>query len=176
MTKKKIIVLLGSIKSNSNNQKIVDYFIEHTQPFFDCEIPPLSILPFFNPDLEIENTLPKSVVLFREKIDKADGVLVVTPEYVFSIPGILKNALEWTVSTIVFNEKPTAIITAAASGEAAHAAIQLIMKTIGGIFDEKTTLLIQSLRAKFNKKGDLTDEKTKELLENLITHFREKIS
>jgi chromate reductase, NAD(P)H dehydrogenase (quinone) len=176
MTKKKIIVLLGSIKSGSNNQKVVDYFMGKTGAFFDCEIYPISNLPFFNPDLEIENTIPESVVTFREKIDTADGVLVVTPEYVFSIPGILKNALEWTVSTIVFNEKPTAIITAAASGEAAHTSIQLIIKTIGGVFDDNTAVLMKSPKAKLNAQGDITDEKTKELLENLITNFREKIS
>jgi chromate reductase, NAD(P)H dehydrogenase (quinone) len=136
MKKKKILVLLGSTKADSVNQKVVDYFVEKTKAFFDVKIYPLSILPYFNPDLETD-LLPDSVRDFRQKIEQADGVLISTPEYVFSIPGILKNALEWTVSTIVFNEKPTAIITAASSGNAAHESIQLILKTIGANFDEK---------------------------------------
>jgi chromate reductase, NAD(P)H dehydrogenase (quinone) len=89
MKKKKILVLLGSIKTDSVNQKIVDYFKEKTKVFFDLEIYPLSILPFFNPDLETD-LLPNSVKDFRQKIEHADSILISTPEYVFSIPGILK--------------------------------------------------------------------------------------
>jgi chromate reductase, NAD(P)H dehydrogenase (quinone) len=175
MKKKKILVLLGSIKADSVNQKIVDYFVEKTKVFFDVEIYPLSILPFFNPDLETD-LLPDSVKDFREKIEQADGILVSTPEYVFSIPGILKNALEWTVSTIVFNEKPTAIITAASSGNAAHESIQLILKTIGAHFTEFTTLLIQSPKSKINKIGEITDINTAKLLDDLIKNFRKNIT
>ena len=50
---KKILVLLGSIKTNSTNQKIVEYFAEKTADFFDVETYPLSNLPYFNPDLEM---------------------------------------------------------------------------------------------------------------------------
>jgi chromate reductase, NAD(P)H dehydrogenase (quinone) len=119
--------------------------------------------------------LPNSVRDFRQKIEQADGVLISTPEYVFSIPGILKNALEWTVSTIVFNEKPTAVITAASSGNAAHESIQLILKTIGAYFDENTAVLIQSPKSKMNDNGEITDAKTLELLANLISSFQTKI-
>jgi chromate reductase, NAD(P)H dehydrogenase (quinone) len=174
MKKKKILVLLGSTKTGSANQKIVDYFSNKTESFFDVETYPLSILPFFNPDLETD-LLPDSVKDFRQKIEQADGVLISTPEYVFSIPGILKNALEWTVSTIVFNEKPTAIITAASSGNAAHESIQLILKTIGAYFDENTAVLIQSPKSKMNDNGEITDAKTLELLANLISSFQTKI-
>jgi chromate reductase, NAD(P)H dehydrogenase (quinone) len=174
MKNKKILVLLGSLKTDSINQKIVDFFIKKTKAYFEVEIYPLSILPFFNPDLEID-LLPNSVKDFRQKIEQADGVLISTPEYVFSIPGILKNALEWTVSTIVFDKKPTAVITAASSGNAAHDSIQLIMKTIGANFTESTTLLIQSPKSKFNKMGEITDSKTGELLDDLIENFRKNI-
>jgi chromate reductase, NAD(P)H dehydrogenase (quinone) len=174
MIKKKILVLLGSTKTDSTNEKIVDYFTEKTASFFDVETYPLSILPFFNPDLETD-LLPDSVKDFRQKIEQADGVLISTPEYVFSIPGVLKNALEWTVSTIIFDKKPTAIITAASSGNVAHESIQLIMKTIGADFDEKTAVLIQSPKSKMNSNGEITDPKTIDLLANLILNFKEKL-
>ncbi len=172
--KKQILILVGSTKTGSANQKIVDYFIQKTTSFFETTQYELDILPFFNPDLE-RDLLPKSVIDFRQKIDQADGVFIATPEYVFSIPGILKNALEWAVSTMVFHSKPTAIITAASSGEAAHASIQLIIKTIGGVFDEKTTLLIQAPNSKINAVGDITDFKTRELMDNFIQSFKEKL-
>jgi chromate reductase, NAD(P)H dehydrogenase (quinone) len=172
--KKKIIILLGSIKSDSVNLKIVEYFTQKTQSFFEVEAYPLSNLPYFNPDLE-DDLLPKTVVDFRQKIEAADGVFICTPEYVFSIPGILKNALEWLVSTIIFDLKPTAIITASSSGEAAHASIQLIIKTIGGDFDEKTAVLIAAPKSKISKTGEITDPKTAQLIEDLIQNFKEKI-
>jgi chromate reductase, NAD(P)H dehydrogenase (quinone) len=175
MKKKKILVLLGSTKACSTNQKMVDYFTEKTKVFFDVEIYPLSILPYFNPDLETD-LLPDSVRDFRQKIEQADGVLISTPEYVFSIPGILKNALEWAVSTIVFDKKPTAIITAASSGYAAHESIQLILKTIGANFTEYTTILIQSPKSKINKMGEITDSKTAQLLDDLIENFRKNMT
>ena len=68
---------------------------------------------------------------FRKSIEEADAVLICTPEYVFSLPGILKNALEWTVSTTVFSDKPTALLTASSSGEKAHESLLLVMKTLG---------------------------------------------
>ncbi len=168
------MVLLSSTKTGSANQKIVDFFTQKTTTFFDTETYPLSTLPFFNPDLEM-SLLPDSVVDFRQKIDNADGVLICTPEYIFSIPGILKNALEWTVSTIVFHEKPTAIITAASSGDAAHASIQLIMHTIGSIIPEKCAILIKSPKAKMNDLGEITDLKTIELMDDLIQNLKENI-
>ena len=172
--KRKILILLGSTKANSANQKIAQFFTNETTAFFEVETYPLSILPYFNPDLETGD-LPTTVAEFRSKIEASDGVFICTPEYVFSIPGILKNALEWTVSTMIFHEKPMAIITAASSGETAHASIQLIIKTIGGVFDEKTSLLISSPKSKMDNEGNFTNLETKALVENLIQRFRENI-
>jgi chromate reductase, NAD(P)H dehydrogenase (quinone) len=174
MKKKKIFVLLGSTKTGSANQKIVDFFAQKTAAFFDVEVYPISTLPFFNPDLEIDLT-PDSVVDFRQKIEHSDGILISTPEYVFSIPGILKNALEWTVSTVVFHEKPTATITAASSGEAAHASIQLIMNTIGAKILGECAVLIQSPKSKMNDLGEITDPKTIELMDDLIQNFKKQL-
>jgi chromate reductase, NAD(P)H dehydrogenase (quinone) len=171
MNKKKIVVLLGSTKNDSLNLKIVDYFSARTEDFFDVEIYPITNLPYFNPDLE-GDLLPTSVMDFRRTIESGDGVLISTPEYVFSIPGILKNALEWTVSTVIFSEKPIAIITAASSGETAHTSIQLIMKTIGA---DICAVLITSPKSKMDEFGKITNDKTVKEIEDLIQKFREKI-
>jgi chromate reductase, NAD(P)H dehydrogenase (quinone) len=75
MKKKRILVLLGSTKTGSANQKIVDFFAQKAAVFFDVETYPISTLPFFNPDLEMD-LLPSSVVDFRQKIEHSDGILI----------------------------------------------------------------------------------------------------
>ncbi len=109
--KKKIFAICGSTRAQSANLKLLRAIAEMTKDLFCIEIfEGLAQLPHFNPDLSIENT-PDEVVAFRQKIAEADAVLVCTPEYVFSMPGSLKNALEWTVSTVVFSGKPAGLIS-----------------------------------------------------------------
>ena len=111
-SRKNILAICGSTRKHSANKDIINALAELTKDNLNISIyEDLTTLPFFNQDLSIENT-PESVLNFREAISKADGVIICTPEYVFSLPGILKNAIEWTVSTTVFTDKPTALITA----------------------------------------------------------------
>ncbi len=131
----------------------------------------LTTLPYFNQDLSIENT-PQSVLNFRDAIAKADGVLICTPEYVFSLPGILKNAIEWTVSTTVFTDKPTALITASSSGHKAHESLILVMNTLGIKTNDEMCLLISGVKSKINSQGEVIDKALISKLENLIINFQ----
>jgi NAD(P)H-dependent FMN reductase len=98
-------------------------------------------------------------------------VLICTPEYVFSLPGALKNAIEWCVSTTVFSEKPVALITASASGIKAHESLQLILKTIYADVREETQTLIQGAKGKVGDDGEIKDPATAQQLKNLATAF-----
>ena len=91
--------------------KIVEIVSEVlTDHNFEVEIyAGIAALPYFNPDLDDEE-LPPCVENFPPRIEEAAGALICTPEYVFSLPGTLKNALDRTVSTTVFSDKPVAII------------------------------------------------------------------
>jgi chromate reductase, NAD(P)H dehydrogenase (quinone) len=172
--KKKIIALSGSIKKDSMNGKIIEKFAELTNDFFDVTVFSIDDLPHFNPDLETPEKLPKSVEKLRKAIENADGVLISTPEYVFSIPAILKNALEWTVSTIVFNDKPTAIITAATVGEKTHESLHLVMTTIGAKIGHKSALLIKNVKSKMNPFGEFINAETSKEFNDLIDDFKGK--
>src|SRR5690606_15804926 len=90
----------------------------------------------------------------------------------FSIPSGLKNALEWCVSTTVFSDKPTGLITASASGQKGHEELQLIMKTVMAAFTEETILLIQGVKGKINDKGEITDTKTRGDLTKFIKSYK----
>ncbi len=170
---KKIFVINGSASNNSSNQKLIDNFANLSKDFFSlttCNN--LKILPHFDPELSVENT-PKEVLAFRQNIETADGILICTPEYVFSIPSGLKNAIEWCVSTTVFSDKPLGIITASASGEKGHEELKLIMKTLMTKFTDDTTLLIQGVKGKTNDQGEITDDKTKNDLTKFINAFKQ---
>ena len=114
--------------------------------------------------------LPK-LPIFAVKFRETDGVLICTPEYVFSIPGALKNALEWTVGTSDFAGKPTALITASGLGESAHESLFLVLKTIEARITDKTALLISGARTKLNSTGKLSDAPTIEAINLLIKSF-----
>lgn len=167
----KILAITGSTRKNSSNYKILKYISEKIKPEFEVEIfEDLADIPHFNPDLDNEN-LPKEVKDFRNKITSADGVIICTPEYVFSLPGSLKNALEWCVSTTIFSSKKTGLITASASGEMGHEQLILVMKTLEAKFDDSTKLLIQGVRGKINDEGKIINEETEIALLSFINSF-----
>jgi len=173
--KKKIIGICGSASRNSGNQAILKYIAESEKSEFDFEIiEDLTEFPHFRTELTDEN-VPKKIGAFRNKILRADGIIICTPEYVFSIPSGLKNIIEWCVSTTVFSEKPIGLVTASASGEKGHEELKLIMKTVQTFFTDDTTLLIQGIKGKVSKEGKITDENTEKELRNFIQSFRELI-
>ncbi|WP_346425753.1 NADPH-dependent FMN reductase [Flavobacterium sp. KMS] len=173
--KKKIFAVSGSTRKNSSNFKILKFISEHINDQFEIEIfEDLESIPHFNPDLDNEN-VPEIITVFRNKIIAAVGVVICTPEYVFSLPGSLKNVLEWCVSTTVFSNKKVGLITASASGEKGQEQLSLIMKTIEAKFDNDTQLLIQGIRGKLDLDGNIIDEKTLVSLLAFIRSFEKQV-
>src|SRR5688500_10423432 len=110
-----LLAISGSTRKNSSNERMLRAIAAQYSGQLEVEIyTRIDELPHFNPDATT-GTLPPAVQELLAKIEQADGVLICTPEYVFSLPGALKNALEWTVATTVFSYKPVAFIVAAAS-------------------------------------------------------------
>lgn len=174
--KKNVFVIIGSASQNSANQQLVDNFAELTADHFNLIIyNDLKNLPHFDPELSSNNP-PEQVIAFRKAISDADGILICTPEYIFSIPSGLKNAMEWCVATTVFSDKQIGLITASANGQKGHEELQLIMKTVMAKFTTDTTLLIQGIKGKINEQGEITDEKTRQDLVNFIVAFKINIS
>ncbi|MDB4293517.1 NAD(P)H-dependent oxidoreductase, partial [Maribacter sp.] len=101
----------------------------------------------------------------------SDGIIICTPEYVFSIPSGLKNMIEWCVSTTVFSDKPIGLITASASGEKGQEELKLIMETLQSKFTDETTLLIQGVKGKVANNGTLLDPKTETALKDFVLSF-----
>jgi NAD(P)H-dependent FMN reductase len=169
--KNKILAISGSTKANSTNETLLKMMGEMVKDKYEMNIYPIGSLPFFNPDIDRDGA-PEVVLDFRRQIEMADAVIICTPEYVFSLPGVLKNALEWTVSSSSFSGKKTALIVASASGEKAFESLQLIMKTIEAKIDDKTSLLIQGAKGKVDANDTHTKEKLESLMTELLTNLK----
>ena len=94
----------------------------------------------------------------------------------FSLPGVLKNALEWTVATTVFSYKPVAFIVATASGQKAFESLDLILSTLTQEPIKPTSkLLIQGGQGKITEQGNWADEATKMAVTGLVEALLEEI-
>jgi len=169
----KILALSGSLRKDSYNTAIVKTLQTLNS---DVEIyEELDLLPLFNPDLDIhtleEDTSPKSVVAFRAKVREADVFIISTPEYAHQIPGVLKNALDWLVSSDSIVGKPTVVISASTSamgGDKAHTQLVALLKVISHNVLEDASLIVPSVNKKIDEHGMVVDEALRVELEQVL--------
>jgi NAD(P)H-dependent FMN reductase len=128
-------------------------------------------LPQFNPDDDRPEVLNKSILQLRELIEQADGIIICTPEYAHGVPGTLKNAIDWTVSSSGFYGKPTALITASTDGSFGHRAMLDILSAIGALNVTQHQMVISFVKTKISKDGEVTDETTLTGLKNIVLEF-----
>jgi chromate reductase, NAD(P)H dehydrogenase (quinone) len=131
----------------------------------------LEEIPPFNDSREI----PDTVKSFIRQIEDSDGVFICSPEYAYGVPGVLKNALDWTVSTVSFYQKPVALITAASSGEKAHASLLLTLTALSTKISAGTSLLIPAVRSKLNENNELKDLQTFNEIKTTFNTFITKL-
>jgi chromate reductase len=94
-----------------------------------------------------------------------------SPEYAFGVPGVLKNALDWTVSSGEFSGKPVVAISASplwSGGDKAHASLLLTLTALGANVPEKGKLMIPTVNKKLNANGDIVDIETMQALKMVL--------
>ena len=142
---------------------------------------PIDHLPYFNEDLELRSD-PPAVSEFKAALERADAVLIFTPEYSYSIPGVLKNALDWASrpsGRSVMKRMPVGMLGASV-GRSGTMRAQLHLRQIcvqlGAIPLSEPEVYVTFAAGKFNALGELTDqtslELTKQLLHNLVDWTR----
>jgi len=130
VTERSVVVLSGSTRAASTNTAFARTAAAH--PPAGASVTAwlaLTELPHFDPDLD-RDPLPAPVAALRDLLAGADAVVLCTPEYAGALPGAFKNALDWTVGSIVFSDKPVAWIKVAADarrGEGAHAELATVL-------------------------------------------------
>lgn len=169
----KIAVFVGSLRKDSLNKKLARS-LEKLAPegveFMYVDVD----LPLFNQDLE--NNFPPKPQALKDTVEAADGVLFVTPEYNRSIPGVLKNAIDWGSrpwSKSSFPSKPTGIV-GATSGVIGTAVAQSDLRHICGFLNVKLMgqpeLYLAGASKAFDENGDVV-EASRDYLQNYITTF-----
>src|SRR3954451_18534452 len=108
-TMKNVVALIGSAATSSANHILIEYIRSESKDIFWLTVyDRLKTLPHFNSEQSLKHA-PPEITELRNLIQDADGVIISSPEYVFSIPSGLKNAIEWCVATTVFSGKPLGI-------------------------------------------------------------------
>jgi chromate reductase, NAD(P)H dehydrogenase (quinone) len=179
MTTYNVGYLIGSLAKESINRKLAGALVRLAPPELQMKEIPFKDLPLYSYDYDAD--YPVVATTFKDSISAADAILFVTPEYNRSIPGALKNAIDWgsrPYGTNAFTSKPTAII-GTSPGKIGTA---LAQQHLRGILAYCNSPLMNSVEAYVQFKPDLigddgsvTDSSTQEFLRNYMTDFRDFI-
>jgi NAD(P)H-dependent FMN reductase len=162
-----ILALSGSLRSASSNGALLTAVARLAPAGVRIErFDGIATLPHFNPELDEEGmTPPPAVKEWRERLAKADGVVISMPEYAHGVPGAFKNALDWIVSSGEFTDKPTLLLNAAPhGGERAQAAIAGTLEIMGARLLRDASRLSPFLRARLAPDAALEDPEAVALL------------
>jgi chromate reductase len=175
--KKQIEILgfAGSLRENSYNKALLREAGELLPKDAKLEVFEIGGIPLFNQDLELRP--PEIVNRFKDMIKRADAILIATPEYNHSIPGVLKNAIDWGSRPFgenSFDDKPVALMgastgmfgTSRAQSHLLQVCVALNMHPlkVPGIY-------VTFAKDKFGKDGRLKDKETKELMKNMLENL-----
>ncbi|WP_295126589.1 NADPH-dependent FMN reductase [uncultured Chitinophaga sp.] len=177
-----LVGISGSLRKESYNTKLLHQLSTLLPNDTAFEILSIASLPLYNADLDIpaSEERPASVKHFREVLAKADGVVLVSPEYNYSIPGGLKNAIDWASrgDDAPLLRKPVALM-GATLGHWGTVRMQQAFLPVFQYLDmkpvHKPEVLVAQANTKFDEKGNLNDEATKEILRKKLLALREMI-
>jgi chromate reductase len=169
MTDKNVLLICGSTRSGSSNRALLDTAAAiapsgiSTSTFYA-----LGAMPQFNPD-DDHDPLPATVTQLRQAIDKADAILVCTPEYAGALPGAMKNLLDWTVGGIETTDKPCGWINSSATGGAgAHAELGIVLGYTGARVVEQACLRLPVGRSQIGADGLISDPGLREAISGVL--------
>lgn len=176
---KKIIAISGSLKRKSLNTALLKAASDLAPSNATIELIFINGIPLYNEDDEYEKGIPALVSQIKDKIAEADGIIISTPEYNNSMPGVLKNAIDWLSRPgddipRVFGNKPIGII-GATPGRFGTVFSQSAWLPIIRYFKMrpffKHSLYVSSAHTLFDERSHLKDEDTRKKLQNYLKDF-----
>jgi len=174
-----IVGIAGSLRKGSYNSALLRAAVELAPPGIAIEPASIRGIPLYDGDVESESGLPDAVRALKEKIAAADGLLIATPEYNSSIPGVLKNAIDWLSrpgSDIprVFGNRPLALMGASPGrfGTAGSQTAWLpVLRSLGVQPWWGPRLAVGGASQVFDAEGQLVDERVREQLSAFLAGF-----
>jgi chromate reductase len=171
----RILGICGSLRAGSLNRNLMNLAGEVMGEGMTLETAEIRDVPLFDADV-LAKGLPEPVAALRERIRRADGVLLVTPEYNFSIPGVLKNAIDWISrgDDQPFANKPVAI-SSATTGPLGGARVQYdlrkVLLFVNALTLVKPEVFVGGAAGKFAADGACTDEATRKFTTDQMAAF-----
>src|SRR5438105_15668842 len=173
-----VITICGSLRKGSYNRMVMNLLPSWAPANLKIsEAPPFSEFPLYNADVQNSSGFPAPVQTLADTIRAADGVIFCTPEYNFSIPGGLKNAIDWVsrLPNQPFAGKPVAL-QSASPGPVGGARVQYDVRRTMMFLDaftlNKPEIFIGNCAAKFDEKaGELTDETSRGFIKQQLAAF-----
>jgi len=168
----KVLAFAGSLRKASYNKALIRAAVEVAPPNILIEVFDLEGIPIYNADLE--NTPQPRVTEFKNKIREADALLIASPEYNYSIPGVLKNAIDCASRPVIGNPlegKPVAIMSAS-TGRFGGARAQYHLRQTFVFLNmhpiNRPEVMLSDATHNVDEKGKVTNEQTRQLIKQLL--------
>jgi chromate reductase len=171
----KVVAMVGSLRKGSYNKLALRAARELKPVGMEIESADIGVLPLYDDDVR-EEGYPPAVQAFREQVRGADAILFVTPEYNYSVPGVLKNAIDWASRppSPPLDSKPAAIM-GASPGRLGTARAQYHLRQMGVFlnlqFVNRPEVMIAGAAKAFDTDGRLTDEGARKLITDLLANL-----
>ncbi|MBS0643172.1 MAG: NAD(P)H-dependent oxidoreductase [Acetobacteraceae bacterium] len=174
----RVLGLAGSLRQKSFNRAALRAAAELAPPGMQIEIfDRLGEIPLYDEDMREGQSFPPAVQDLRDRIKAADALLLATPEYNYSVPGVLKNAIDWASRPPEqpFDGKPIAIM-GASPGVLGTARAQYHLRQVfiflNGLVMNRPEVMIGQAGTRFDAEGRLTDEKTREVVQGFLAGLK----
>lgn len=169
-----ILAVSGSLRAESRNRAL----LEAAQLLAPARVRitldwSLATLPHYNPDLDTLDgaSMPPEARRWRERAGDADGILISSPEYAHGVPGVLKNALDWLVSSTTFPGKPVALLGASAISVFAPEQLRETLTTMNARFVYEASIAVPVSGAAASAASILADPELAQLLRGALETF-----
>jgi len=172
----KVLGICGSLRKASLNMAALRACKELMPAGMSMTIAQIGEIPMYNQDI-FDAGIPQPAKRFYDDVAAADGVLIATPEYNFSVTPLLKNAIDWVskMPNQPFNNKPIALFSASQGplgGARVQYELRKILVQLWGLVLPRPEVFIGAAPSKFDKDGKLTDETTRKFLVDLLAGFK----
>jgi len=170
----KILAICGSIRETSSNYNL----LKATRSLFPSDTSweyfKIDELPFFDPQLQFDSSLPQIVQSFRLLASRSDYIIISTPEYAHGIPGVLKNALEWLVCEETIKKKVGILIGAPSGGAFVKDHLTETLRTMDLIPSDNRSLVITSARTDITIDGKILKKELEVTIKKFVNGFRDE--